>query len=218
MFIFLLVAALHFGTPVFAADATEMDEENSLTAGSWALQFRITENFQLSSFQGSTLSAKRHLSDGRAIRVGISLNGAVADVEHRTINVTTDSTTFESKIDENYQFVQLDAQYLIYPSPAKKLTVFVGAGPLFELSRSEASGREQWRLNKIWSFGVSVVLGVEWFATKRISFLSEYSSALTYDIQISESTSSSSDYKNEDERQALSFSYSSVKFGLSVYL
>jgi hypothetical protein len=215
--IFTIVTLICFAAPAFAAKGSETVRVNSLRAGSWSLQFRIADDFQLSSFQGATISTKRHFSEGRALRVGISLNGSVTDMEYRTINVAADSAIFESRTDENQQYVRLDAQYLFYPSPDEKLTVFIGTGPLFELSRSEVSGQGQWRLHKIWRFGMSAVMGVEWFATKKISFLTEYSSAVTYDIQKSESTYNYNKYKNEDERQSLSFSYNSVKFGLSAY-
>jgi hypothetical protein len=220
-FMSVAMAALLCYAPAVSADEGEMERHNSLIAGSWSLQFRITDDFQLSSFQGATVSAKRHLSDGRAIRFGASLSGSFTDEEHRSIDESADSTTFEYTTDENQQYVRFDVQYMIYPSPMKKLNVFFGVGPLFELSRGETSGLGQWRLNKIWRFGLSGVLGVEWFATKRISFISEYSSSLTYDYLTTERTFSigdSSNYRNEDERQTLSFSYKSIRFGLSLYL
>jgi hypothetical protein len=216
----MLFSTLSFLTaPVFAADNTDSEIQNSLAPGSWSLQFRITDNFQLSSFQGATISAKRHFSEGRALRFGISLSGSVTDKEYRTTDQSSDSTTSEVVIgaDENQQYLRFDAQYLIYPSPMKKLNLFFGAGPLFELSRSEVSIFDQERVNKIWSIGLTTLLGVEWFATKRISILSEYASTLSYDFQSSESTHSDGKSKNVDEVQTLSFSYTSVKFGLSVY-
>lgn len=219
--VLMLFGALFFiNAPAFAADNTDNEKQTSLVAGTWSLQFRITDNFQLSSFQGATISAKRHFSDGRALRLGISLNGSVTDIEKRRTDQSSDSTTSELilRVDENQQYLRFDAQYLIYPSPMKKLNVFIGVGPLFELSRSEVSSSGQERINKIWSFGLTTVLGVEWFATNRISILSEYASTLTYDFQISESTYSDGKIKNEDELQTLSFSYTSVRFGLSVYL
>jgi hypothetical protein len=219
--IFLAITALFCFAPASAAGDGEMEKQNSLVAGSWSLQFRITENFQLSSFQGATISAKRHFSDGRAIRFGISLSGTFTGEEHRSIDETADSTLVEYTTDENQQYVRFDVQYMIYPSPTKKLNVFLGVGPLFELSRGETTGLGQWRLNKIWRFGLSGVLGVEWFATTRISFISEYSSALTYDYLTAERTytiGDSDNFRNEDERQSLSFSYTSIKFGLSLYL
>jgi len=217
LFIFSAVALLCFCLPV-SADGGGTEKVNSLEPGSWSLQFRITENFQLSSFQGATLSAKRHLSAGRAIRFGISLNGSVTDKEQTVIDQAADSTFFDLQTDENQQYIRFDAQYLFYPSPEKKLGMFFGAGPLFEFSRNEVSSSDQWAVNKIWSLGVSAVLGVEWFATERISFLSEYSSRVSYDIQISEKSFGSNSFKHKDEAQTLSFAYSSVKFGLSVYL
>ncbi|MFH1754921.1 MAG: hypothetical protein ABIA59_04385, partial [Candidatus Latescibacterota bacterium] len=121
------------------------------------------------------------------------------------------------KTDQNLQHVRFNAQYLIYPSPNKTINVFFGAGPLFELSRSEISGLGQWRVTKFWKLGLSGVLGVEWFAAEWISFLSEYASTFTYDWQTSERTYDSTRFKYEDDRQSLSFTYISVKFGLSVY-
>jgi hypothetical protein len=221
MFLLSAMAVLCCFASDSVAGGNETEKQNSLVAGSWSLQFRITENFQLSSFQGATVSAKRHFSEGRAVRFGVSLNGSFTEEEHRLIDESADSTASEYTTDENQQYMRFDVQYLIYPSPMKNLNVFFGAGPLFELSRGETSGLGQWRLSKIWRFGLSGVLGVEWFVTKRISIISEYSSSLTYDYLTSERTysiGSSGNYRNEDERQTLSFSYSSIRFGLSVYL
>ena len=91
----LLVTLSFFNAPAFAADNTDSEKQNSLVAGSWSLQFRITDNFQLSSFQGATISAKRHFSEGRAIRFGMSLNGSVTDKEYRRTDQTSDSAYYD---------------------------------------------------------------------------------------------------------------------------
>jgi hypothetical protein len=193
------------------------------------LQFQINNNFSLSSFQGATLSAKRHFSNKKAIRLGISLGGGVSDVEDQS-NIT--GATFGRS--GNGQSIGINAQYTIYPSPDKSVNVFFGAGPIVGFSRSSStitstpdsfSSTRNKAEETTWSAGISGILGVEWFATRNISFIAEYASSLGYNSsnrkETAEQKTNTSDYimTNEIERHTKGFQFNpnAVKFGLSVY-
>jgi hypothetical protein len=204
----------------------QMETKNSLFKGSWSVQFRITNDFVLSDFQGGTLSAKRHFSDKKAVRFGLSLSGNTGDSEERSVlGPMIDGTG-------NGLSVGLSLQYLVYPSPQKSVMAFFGAGPYFNFSRSNQtstkqtvpSSRTKWE-NSVWSAGISGLLGVEWFVSRSLSFIAEYASSLGYNSasveEMNEVQAPSGDFAraNESRRDASVFRLGSesVKFGLSVY-
>jgi hypothetical protein len=82
-------------TAYFCSQAqNEPSENNSLKEGVWAMQFGISSNFTLTSFQGSTLALKYQLSDRDAIRGGITINGSTSN---------GNSSSSESIADTNYE-------------------------------------------------------------------------------------------------------------------
>lgn len=83
---FILVFCTGFGTVYAQTDELpKIDTKNSLLKGAWALQFQINNNFSVSSFQGSTLSAKRHFSNKKAMRFGVSLSGSISEQDQSSI-------------------------------------------------------------------------------------------------------------------------------------
>jgi hypothetical protein len=184
-----LLAVLALFSSAAAQDSTT---SNSLKEGMWALQFQVGDNFTLTSFQGSIGSIKRHLSNNSAIRVGVSTEFNTQDNELATRRLTVDTLQQSQAINYNTQVINFRAQYLFYPSPQSEVNLFIGTGPTFYFghsknesgSNSTSSSSVTSRLTKIeeyfWSIGVSAVLGVEWFATRSISFHAEYSTFLDY--------------------------------------
>jgi hypothetical protein len=55
--------------------AQNQEANHSLERSTWSLQFQISNNFTLSSFQGSVISAKYHFSKQRAFRFGSAISG-----------------------------------------------------------------------------------------------------------------------------------------------
>ncbi len=227
--LFILVFCMGFGTVYAQTDELpKTDTKNSLVKGAWALQFQINNNFSLSSFQGSTLSAKRHFSNKKAIRFGASLSGSISEQDQSSI------TENEIKSDENGQGILVNTQYAIFPSPEKSANLFFGAGPFAQFSRSNristtssiflTSTRVKTKATT-WAAGISGVLGVEWFATRTISLLAEYNSTFGYnslsESDKTEQKTSTSRYVvvNENKRniKGLQLGSGFVKFGLSVY-
>ena len=108
-----LISLFLFGA--FSTQAQEQAAEiNSLKAGVWALQFGISSNFTLSSFQGTTISAKYQTSTTNAWRAGITLNGSTAS--DTRLQVPTQPDTFARSSSTNgsnsSESIVIKVQYL----------------------------------------------------------------------------------------------------------
>jgi hypothetical protein len=224
---------------LLAAGNVSADERASeaLRAGSWSLQFGISSNFTLTSFEGVLISCKKHLSPKSAIRTGLTVSGQVG-------NVNGDSersgvTLGNSKTDTDAASLSLSALYIYYPSPVRRLNVFSGLGPDIGLSRSKDETRnvsysyrgeiisKSWTYRRQVYFGLRGVVGGEWFAASRVSVLADYVLNLRYSYQRTERWSGyeklpddagpqDSD-RNVSKTEWLSLSSGGVQFALSIY-
>jgi len=180
----------------------QSSDSTSLKEGTWAIEFAITGNFTLSSFQGSTIGALYRISDKSAIRTGITINGS-------TNNGTTsnsgsmDDTSYgtapgsNSTKSANVSFV---LQYLWYMNPSGPVHIYTGLGPLVSYTYSNystdnlylyninnsGSNREYWVQNSYgssstqWGAGGAGVVGVEWFACRWLSLHADYNESIQY--------------------------------------
>jgi hypothetical protein len=83
----LFLLPLCFSLPYVArADDSERD--------SWAVQFRVTDNFTLSSFGGSVLSLNKHISDSNAFRASVGLS--IANNKDDATNTLGETRTSEA--------------------------------------------------------------------------------------------------------------------------
>ncbi len=215
------------------AGATAGERANSLTDGAWALQFEINDNFDLRSFEGSTISIKKHTADNAAWRLGLDLSFKTEN-EDRNFWDDGEPRGNQYEYDTDLVSFQTTLHKLRYVNPDAAVNFFWGLGPTIGYSHSKntqhivsaTSDISSDRSNTINSFnaGVSAVIGVEWFATESISILAEYGSRLIYSSD--NSTSENVDYrngeiynesKNENKVSRFSFSANAVKFGLSAY-
>lgn len=202
---------------------------NSLAKGAKALQFRIVNNFVLSDFQGVALSGKRHTSDNSAIRLGadIFFEHSSDNQDNRTFSYDTTLVTSDAKTDG--QRLNLELQYIHYPSIERKIKFFWGAGPSVRFMRDitktdyynsqTGNSLELKDEVKSWGAGGSGVLGAEWFATSGISLHTEYTVSIFYEwqkIRDDEVTGPGFSTANR-ERNGLEINASSVRFGLSLY-
>ena len=65
----IIIFCLFWFTPLYVAAGMK---ENLPKDKAWAVQFAIRDNFQLSSFQGSTISLLKHTSLNKAWRLGFT--------------------------------------------------------------------------------------------------------------------------------------------------
>jgi len=198
----------------------------------WALQFQISQNFTLTSFQGSAISLKRQFSPNMAIRIGASMSISSSTSESELTNMPDSFMYYTQSGFGNSQSVLITAQYLRYPDPIAGVNLFFGAGPLVSFGRTKdfrelitmVANAPISRVNVVdevtsWSTGLSMVAGLEWFATTWISISAEYGSSLEYNWRKStrrqELFSPSSD--SESKSSLFGFRPTSVRFGVSAY-
>lgn len=191
----------------FAQSDNEPDIEDR-----WALQFGVTENFNLGSFEGSLLSAKKQYNARRAVRVGVGLS---ADIQTSTDE--SDGSTREE--DQSYQRAEVDVKWIRYPVHDGTLRAYWGTGPSVEFVRNsttfdDANRTELDRLSL--GAGLTGVLGAEWFVHPRISLSAEYRAGLTYRWTREDDTLSAGD-DSETIRHNVRLGSRGVLFGVSAY-
>ena len=228
-----LLACLFIAAATYAENSETAggQQKNSLVKGAWALQFEIVGdvfNLDLDSFQGSTLSLKKHTSDRSAWRIGLGLGLALSDQDAtRESDGDSDPATDYNADNES---VNVIIQKVSYPSPTAGVNFFYGLGPVAGFSHRESTTKRESPVREYtnerfsWSVGASGVIGVEWFPTKLISVLAEYGSVLQYewlkdtdkrlDVQTEEGTIRT---VTENKGKSLSIRSSSVRLGLSFY-
>jgi hypothetical protein len=225
LFISIITLSLAFSVLIADnKDSTKAFLEND----SQCLQFKIGSNFSLSSFSGSTLSYKKHTSENRAYRVGISISGSIQD-RLSLIDHVTDSLDQRQTIDNNNLSIGLYGQFLKY-LPFKYSYFYYGYGPSLSYSGGfrkylvenflsgewEASWEEDLRKNNAIQIGITWVAGVEIFITQAVSIHGEYSQGLSYSYTWNRS-SHSSDRDVIDRIGTLSLSAGGAKIGCSFY-
>jgi hypothetical protein len=148
----------------FAQSDTEPDIEDR-----WALQFRVTENFTLGSFQGGQISAKKQYSARRAFRFGLGLYARQAYRTDDRANSDSD-TDLDTRVDGTAQWIR----YLAYEDA---LRAYWGLGPTIGFSQRTDDGDQDYLQLR---GGAEGALGAEWFVRPRISLSAEYRASLTY--------------------------------------
>jgi hypothetical protein len=195
------------------------EDDTPLSKGVRALQFEINNNFDLSSFQGSTISFKKHTSDRSAYRIGITSRVSFSDNEDErndSLLGTSDGTSLN---------LGLRTQKIFYKPVFHRSSFFYGLGPVFSMSYTKGTsesnnGSKSENKSTTFSGGISFVGGVEWFPTSSIGLLAEYESELAYKHNSSTSKSENPDgevSKRERRNKYFSLSSLTVKFGVSVY-
>ncbi len=236
----LLTGAIFISPGLFSQGSEESknDAEHSLKNGAWALQFQISQNFTLRDFQGSVLSLKKHLSSKTAIRLGVGVDIQTSDKNSDFNRFAADTLSISSTEDRNEdaQSINLSTQFLYYPSPGKPVKPYWGAGPFiqyghFKMDRNRISDltMDQFIENRNrtdWEFGVSTLIGAEWFATSKISLLAEYGVSFVYSTSESRDVTEQipndptmANRKDVTKNNSDGFAIRAlpVRFGLSVY-
>jgi hypothetical protein len=219
-----------------AGDASAAAE--ALAPGSWSVQFSVQPNFTLGSYAGSTLSAKRHLGNGHALRFGVTLSGGTrSDGIANTTADTLATNSRSSDADGNSWTIGLGGTYLWYSQAESPIHVYGGAGPSASWSRghdqrtqSLSSGQppniqaiDDETTSHAWQVGVAGVLGVEWLVARRVGLIAEYGSSLSYTALEStrnatfKTGSASTTNRDEQTSHRWDFSGSGGRLGVSAY-
>ena len=161
----------------------------------WTLEFSISSNLTLSSFQGSSISLGKFASDYQKYRIGVSIdaNNSSGDQNgnHWYADTLSGTSTGTSTF-TNYS-VQISLQYLTYATPNGQTSFYYGIGPIagFERSKQNSNSSSTSSSNNYdenvnsstsnrYSFGLLGSFGVEWFFSDHISLHAEYGLALQY--------------------------------------
>jgi len=225
-FIVLMVLLLILFTTL---SAESRDSTNIfIKDNSKCLQFSIGSNFQLSSFQGSTISFKKHISESRAYRLGFTTSGNIEDRNEFT-NYDTDSLDYRQITDIDNLGIKITGQYLKY-IPYEHSYFYYGCGPKIMFSQGyrkiqyEDYSSGSWELQgdisksyyKSIQFGLVFIAGIEIFISKSISIHSEYSQEMLY--QYFWSKQPLNIYNRIKKYDYYSIKSGGVKFGCSFYL
>lgn len=180
---------------LFAGESDSV--KTSIAENAKCLQFRIGSNFSLSSFQGSTISYKKHTSVNRAYRVGITVSGGMSkdSRSYEYINVT-DSLHRDYNINNNDFSIAVNWQRLKY-SRSGNTYFYYGYGPNisygldyqnnlaeeFNTTEPEIIEEQDKRVLHGISVGATLLAGVEYFITASVSIHAEYSQGINYTYQ-----------------------------------
>jgi hypothetical protein len=221
-----------------AADSLRVDKsrDNALHPGMWALMFQIDEDIVPKPFEGLGIALKRHWSRKTALRLGFDIGLSVNEDDLESWRSVDD--TLQNESDElnktNGQNVAVELLYMMYPWPDSYINFFWGLGPVISFSRSDqkrdrdavhydsgSSRLYRSYYSRSWSAGLKGAAGVEWFATRRISFHMEYQLTLTYRSRYTEMEDINDYYSSEEFRKITSGDWSlqtsTVVVGLSMY-
>jgi hypothetical protein len=191
--------------------------------GKYALQFQISDNFNLTNFQGTTFSGKYHFSSRDAIRLGLSIDFGNADLDAET-NQFDSVNVAEANSSSNYFSMTLKTQYIRYFVETDNIGFYGGAGPFITYSTSTNESKTTGTPNdnhytdtsNNFVLGVDFIAGVEWFFTKNMSLSAEYGFNFSYKSRTSEREIESGPYSNSNQK-LYSFSGNDINFGISVY-
>ena len=212
-FVFLAWAATQTAAQSAAQSAeTQAAPKNSLVKGAWALQFKVDSDAILSEFGGS-VAIKRHVSAQSAFRMGFDYGLSTMDR----------SVEDGQQTDRDNGTVGMFVDYLRYTDVESPVNFFWGTGPFGSFYRSKDSSKQESAeaesVTEIWSAGISGRVGVEWFATRSLSFHAEYFGTACYESRTSTVTTvvsgNSDSYEVSDDEWRLT--RGPVVFGLSAY-
>lgn len=189
---------IHVLVPPARAEEAETVSAEALSPGSWSAQFAVQPNLTLGSYLGSTLSLKRHLRRGNALRFGLSLNLDTTTDDSKEVSGDTLFTSTSALVrDRNDWSIGLTTYYLWYARRAAPVHAYGGVGPTVSWSRghenqlatdtfarigqpsdirtSTTSGKRRG-----WGVGIATAAGIEWLVARRMGLFAEYASSLSY--------------------------------------
>jgi hypothetical protein len=220
--IFALLSALYLNVFSQTVDSSNLKPKNSLTKGSWSIQFEVGLNLQIHAFEELAISLKRHNSKEHAVRFGVGLR--IRETDDDVKHLYIDSSRAYGTLNQRFYSAVITGNYLIYPHTDGDINLYFGFGP-----RGTYSYRKDEYLllhlnsyvSKGWSAGINGVVGCEWFAVHYISFFAEYNANAQY-VQNDVDRITYGDNRTVLETyttnsKGFEFSGNTAKLGLSLY-
>ncbi|NWF90599.1 MAG: hypothetical protein HXY50_14195 [Ignavibacteriaceae bacterium] len=208
---------------LFSQDTTNYQID---LTGKYALQFQVAENFKLTEFQGSIISAKYNLTNALSLRFGISFNSQ--NHKHNQDNLILDTNEkYISDYEMDNYSVQIKPQ-LIYSSPIMEDVSFYWGGGFLIMYEKNTENSESSvdtlfstyvRKSSGFGYGLEAVFGVEWFVKNNISLSGEYGFQLSH-IKINTKqtrTENGSNIQNNSDDSYTRGQGNSVRLGISIY-
>ena len=216
--LFLFILSLSFSDTIFSQTYSHLDSLD----GKFALQFQISDNFNLSDFQGTVLSGKYHFSIRDAVRLGFTLEFGDSDFETEITRLDTIKKD-NSKDDYSSMNFGISAQYVRYLAVTNDVAFYLGAGPfigIFNSSDERVINLDETEIVRKaeqdgYSLGLDFLTGVEWWFHKQMSLSAEYGIKFSYRYR--EDNFNDDVTKGESNIQSFYITDNNVKFGISVY-
>jgi hypothetical protein len=237
----LFICIIFFASTLLAQDSLSVIGK-FIDGHSWTMDFGISSNLTLKTFQGTAISLSKYISDYQKYRIGIStnLNYSSGDQSRNDYAADTLTDLSSGNNDNSMYSVQITIQYITYATPKSQTSIYFGIGPLAGISWSKQNNNANssnpgysqnqngsTNSNSNYFAGVLGSCGVEWFFSEHISIHAEYGLSAQYSWgKIESSSNSQSSYINSNSYSGKSNSSSSssswslsgqsVLFGLSV--
>lgn len=182
----IIIFAGLFYSSIFAQETEEKKEEVDLS-GKFALLFQLGNNFNLSNFEGTTFSAKYQFDHKSAVRFSVS-TGINANYSEE-VQIYDGDVIVKEVGDSDVLNIGFNATYLRYLRSFDDIKFYLGGGIDLGVretkvdSKHEITGDSFYSTNILNSYGVQIVIGVEWFVKNNISFLAEYASSYAYRVE-----------------------------------
>jgi opacity protein-like surface antigen len=229
----IVLSLVGLSSGIFCQESEKEDSQACVPENKWGLQFSISKNFQLSNFQGTTLSLIRKLNEKRSLRAGISISGQSGENRSTITSLPQDSLMSKNKADNQNYNLDLSFDYLFTSELNDKISFYFGAGPILGLmnydTKQYADSLKQINSTMIvtktflqsnkqtgWSIGLSGIAGIAWQVHKKILIHAEYKSTLYYQRNEMVSKNSSSKFKNVVE--SVTLRSNPVSFGVTVFI
>jgi opacity protein-like surface antigen len=184
----------------------------------YSFQFRINDFLEFSTFDGSTISIKYHLTNKSSIRMGISVFSSDEEREETLKNLPQDSIYNKWSSKYHQKLFSMRLLYLYYFNPQEEIKAFIGFGPKLGFRKNSRKYDDYYgeKYNiKDWIFGISSVYGVEWFFRQNMSLILSYGIEYTYESY--ESKDEYSDEKRINKITQYLLDDTQIDFGLSLY-
>ncbi|MCK6544212.1 hypothetical protein L6Q79_16205, partial [bacterium] len=189
-------------------------------SGQNVVLFQIDKGVTLKSFEGSTISFKRMLSEKRAIRIGLTINGNHTNQDFQT-NIPDSVNHFkDSQISSANVTVFLSLQTM--KSFGKNIFFYSGYGLTLGFNHYWVNPNIDYRQQAdTYTIGPIAYIGVEYFLNSRISLSGEYGLTGYYSYRVSKFKSY---YTNTDIGKTKLYEHSfginslTPKLGLAIYL
>ncbi|MGD0590762.1 MAG: hypothetical protein ABSA44_08195 [Bacteroidota bacterium] len=134
----LVICTIFYASTLLAQDSLSVIGK-FIDGHSWTMDFGISSNLTLRTFQGTAISLSKFISDYQKYRIGISTNLNYYSGDQSGNNYAADTLTGVSSgnNDNSMYSVQITIQYISYATPKSQTSIYFGIGPLAGISWSK---------------------------------------------------------------------------------